>query len=1330
MTTKITFLRSIILFITICISTSIYALTFSTTKTDVYCNGDKTGSITVSVEDAVGTCYYSLTPNFDPQQINNNTFENLEADTYTVYVKDDNGIIVGPSTVSILEPSKLEITDISTTSSVCKDGKIAIEVAGGSAPYYYSLDGFATQQPSKTFDSLAEGEYTVYVKDKNGCVTSTAANSVKVNPLTVNPLTQKPAANVVCKEDKTASVTFTVVGRTDTIARADTASYYRVELFDITNQHEVIAPDLKFTNKFHPVLTKNRVEKEPVLDANGDPTFDDEGNLITKNVTYKDTLWTEGCHEPTKVQEVLEMSNISYTEDLKGFDCNDKISVSSLGAGAYKIRFYRGSCQIGEEMTFTVGITGSLPSVQINNVGSFCDESEYTIIPTIISTPIVKQYKWTLDDVVIREGQTKNAQEVADYINLKRIFTLDDNNKALKLEIKNQCGSSISNIVKTKVNKRPTALIEANTDICRNPQSEVFISFAGKAPFTYMLQDSTVKTTSDVFIKEAINPSSDVTFTLLSLKDLNCESIAEKDINTLEVKQPDVLTVKPLDSTPANVVVCETDKTASVSFTVLGRTETVATTDIATYYTVKLFDIDNQQEITAPDIEIINKLHPITTVSDNDSITISGLGAGTYKISFYKGSCQFGEEVTFSIGITGSLPIAQINNIEGFCDGSQYTIIPTILSENPTISEYKWTLDDVEIQTGTDKDLTRIFTLDDNNKVLKLSVTNGCGTTTSNSVLVKVNKRPTAIIDSNTDLCRNPQSEVYISFAGKAPITYVLQDNTEKTTSDVFVKEAISPDSDATFTLLSLKDQNCKSIAEDINTLEIKQPDVLSIEPLASKPAAKVACAADKSASVTFTVVGRAGIVTDTVTYYTAKLFDINNQQEITEPDIKITNKFHPVITENRVEQVPVLDADGNPLLNDLGEVVTQEVTYKDTLWTEGCHEPTKIAELVNYDETMFGFDCNDKITVSGLGAGAYSISFYKGECKIAEPITFMVEVSDIIPSVYINEVGSFCNETEITIIPTIEPILSTSKYEWTLDDVVISENKDLTRAFTLDDNNKSLKLTVINTCGTIVSNSVLVQVNPRPTALLETSKGYLCKNQPTDVSITLTGAGPFIYTLPDGTEKTVTDVYLKEEVYPIKDTIFTLVALKDQNCTAIIDKDVNTVETKIYPEPAYDMTINVPEPMVSGRYVKVDATEGFAAYTLYINEDEIPAKGPENTFWSKKFPAGQSTNDFKMILTDNNGCQWTLEYTKVIETTIFPNIFTPNNDGVNDIFLADYDLKVYDRQGTLMYEGNSGWDGTHNGVEANPGVYLYTLFIPTEDGNLEVIKSTLTLER
>jgi gliding motility-associated-like protein len=1035
MTTKITFLRSIILLITLCASSSLFALTFSTTKTDIIsCHGDKTGSIVVSVADAVGNCYYSLTEDFALQQTSNK-FENLAAGTYTVYVKDDNGI-VGPDNITIYEPEALEIAEISNTISICNNGTIAIKVQGGTAPYTYSLDGFTTEQTSNTFTSLSIGAYTAYVKDANGCEAQTAANSISINTLSVEPLKSKPAANVVCATDKNASVTFTVVGRTEVVAENDTARYYSVKLFDITNQHEVIAPDLKYSNKFHPVLFKNRTEKEPVLDENGEPTFNELGEPITKNVTYKDTLWTEGCHEPTKAEEVLLESKIEYTEDMKGFDCNDKITVSGLGAGAYKIRFFKGDCEFAEEITFTVGITGSLPTAQINNVESFCDGSEYTITPTIVSNPGVSKYEWILDDVVL--AKTKE---------LTHIFTIDNHNKALKLNVTNRCGSTTSNIVLTKVNKRPTATIQTNTDLCRNPQSEVSIRLTGKGPFTYTLADSTEKTTEDVFVKEAIDPDSDITFTLLSLKDQNCESIAE-DINTVEVKQPDVLTVEPLKKTPAASVVCETDKTASVSFTVLGRTEIVAATDSATYYTVKLFNIDNQQEIV--------------------------------------------------------------------------------------------------------------------------------------------------------------------------------------------------------------------------------------------------------------------------------------------DEDFKFTNKFHSVITKNRVEKEPVLDENGEPTLDENGEIITKDVTYKDTLWTEGCHEATKIVELekYNYNETMFGFDCNDKITVSGLGAGAYSIRFFKGECEFAEQITFTVDITGSIPSVYINEVGSFCNETETTIIPMVESNPSATKYEWTLDDILIGEEKELTRAFILDENNKTLKLTVTNKCGVVTSNSILVQVNPRPTALLETSKDYLCKNQPTEVSITLTGEGPFTYTLPDGTEKTVEDVYSQENIIPVRDTVFTLTTLKDANCEAQIEKDVNTVETKIYPEPEYDMTITVPEPMVSGRYVKVNATEGFVNYTLFINEEEIPAKGPENIFWAKKFPFGVSTNDFKMTFTDENGCEWTLEESQIIESKIFPNIFTPNGDGVNDVFLADYDLKVYDRQGTLMYEGTSGWDGTHNGVEANQGVYLYTLFIPTEDGNLEVIKSTLTLER
>lgn len=71
-----------------------------------------------------------------------------------------------------------------------------------------------------------------------------------------------------------------------------------------------------------------------------------------------------------------------------------------------------------------------------------------------------------------------------------------------------------------------------------------------------------------------------------------------------------------------------------------------------------------------------------------------------------------------------------------------------------------------------------------------------------------------------------------------------------------------------------------------------------------------------------------------------------------------------------------------------------------------------------------------------------------------------------------------------------------------------------------------------------------------------------------------------------------------------------------------------------------------------------------------------------------------------------------------------FPNVFTPNADGINDFFLpieynqvADLRIDIYNRWGTKIYSANSlesfvnpGWDGTVSltGEQAAEGVYYY----------------------
>ena len=64
-----------------------------------------------------------------------------------------------------------------------------------------------------------------------------------------------------------------------------------------------------------------------------------------------------------------------------------------------------------------------------------------------------------------------------------------------------------------------------------------------------------------------------------------------------------------------------------------------------------------------------------------------------------------------------------------------------------------------------------------------------------------------------------------------------------------------------------------------------------------------------------------------------------------------------------------------------------------------------------------------------------------------------------------------------------------------------------------------------------------------------------------------------------------------------------------------------------------------------------------------------------------------------------------------------YPTAFTPNNDGLNDIFLVfgqyviEFELKIFNRWGELMYTTTNlsqGWDGTYKGSAMPEGTYAF----------------------
>jgi gliding motility-associated-like protein len=71
-------------------------------------------------------------------------------------------------------------------------------------------------------------------------------------------------------------------------------------------------------------------------------------------------------------------------------------------------------------------------------------------------------------------------------------------------------------------------------------------------------------------------------------------------------------------------------------------------------------------------------------------------------------------------------------------------------------------------------------------------------------------------------------------------------------------------------------------------------------------------------------------------------------------------------------------------------------------------------------------------------------------------------------------------------------------------------------------------------------------------------------------------------------------------------------------------------------------------------------------------------------------------------------------------EDPVIPNVFTPNNDGVNDAFRVsnlegDWELMIFDRYGSLVFATQqargASWNGVNlQGLDADSGIYFYTL--------------------
>ncbi|MBN4072230.1 gliding motility-associated C-terminal domain-containing protein, partial [Flavobacteriales bacterium AH-315-E23] len=156
----------------------------SVQSTNVICNGEGNGSITIFASGGVSPLSYSINSGISFQS--GNDFTGLPGANYVVVVEDATGCQVFGTTLTINEPAALTstITGTDVTCNGDNDGSVSVATSGGTGNYTYLWA--PAGETSSSINNISGGSYTVTVTDANGCNTSEAISITEPQAVVVN----------------------------------------------------------------------------------------------------------------------------------------------------------------------------------------------------------------------------------------------------------------------------------------------------------------------------------------------------------------------------------------------------------------------------------------------------------------------------------------------------------------------------------------------------------------------------------------------------------------------------------------------------------------------------------------------------------------------------------------------------------------------------------------------------------------------------------------------------------------------------------------------------------------------------------------------------------------------------------------------------------------------------------------------------------------------------------------------------------------------------------------------------------------------------------------
>ncbi len=416
--------------------------------------------------------------------------------------------------------------------------------------------------------------------------------------------------------------------------------------------------------------------------------------------------------------------------------------------------------------------------------------------------------------------------------------------------------------------------------------------------------------------------------------------------------------------------------------------------------------------------------------------------------------------------------------------------------------------------------------------------------------------------------------------------------------------------------------------------------------------------------------------------------------------DFEVTPQIVPSVTPSACL--------GEPILFNASDAKNTAVAWK---WKTGNGDSVLQKQMVYLYKQPGSFD----VSLTATGLKGCSDTAYE------QVIIYSLPIVSTIP-----------NETICQGSTKLLPTTGASIYSWRNSNTLSCIDCDAPIAAPIFTETFYVTGTDLNGCK--ASDSVTIFVIT-PTPLIPPPADTLCEGN--SIKASASGADIYLWQPPTG----VSSINEKAPIFsPITTTTYQVIGTDKLGCF----RDSADFKITVFPIPQ----VSIGEPIIA-----LNAGENYMP--TVVNSTDV-------TSWQWTPPTGLSCTDCKqpliqprgaatytLTVANAGGCTNTAQITVNVlcknENLFIPNTFSPNNDGMNDVFYARGNgllniksFRIFNRWGQVVFErtnlqandANAGWNGKYNNQMQMADVYVYIVDVMCDNGIILSRKGNLTLLR